>query len=94
MEGSNPSSRPARDEFSNLMSEGFILWRFSSRRFNLWCLAFELPDGYYLVVDDNPEGPQPYLIHERHADAIGVMNRAEALACSLRRCGWTEVDVE
>ena len=89
-------SQPRADnELSSLLSEGLILWRYASTgRSDLWCMVFELPDGYYFVVDDDPEGPRPYLIHERHPDIDGLINRSEDVSGSLRRCGWTEVDVE
>jgi len=92
----NMESQPrADDELSSLLTDGLILWRYASAgRSDLWCMVFELPDGYYFVVDDDPEGPRPYLIHERHPDIDGLINRSEDVSGSLRRCGWTEVDVE
>jgi hypothetical protein len=76
-------------------SDGVILWRFATRgRNDLWGMVFEMPDGFYFVVDDDPEGPRPYLLHERYHDIAGLMDRVEAVSGSLRRCGWTEIDVE
>ena len=49
-------SHPRADnELSSLLSDGLILWRYASAgRNDLWCMVFELPDGYYFVVDDDP----------------------------------------
>jgi hypothetical protein len=89
------SPRVPDGEYPNPIAKGLILWRFSSAgRSDLWCLVFEFPNALYFVIDDDPQGPRPYLIHERHHDIIGVMNRAEDVRGSLLRCGWTEVDVE
>jgi hypothetical protein len=63
-------------------------------RSDLWCLVFEIPNSFYFVVDDDPEGPRPSLLHERHPDIAGVMHRADIVKSSLLRCGWAEVDVE
>ncbi len=91
----NRSSRAPGDEFSSLIADGLILWRFSTPgRFDLWCLVFEFSDGFYLVVDDDPEGPRPYMMRERHPDIVGLINRIDTLKGSLRRNGWVEVDVE
>ena len=96
MEGKESSSSRVPDgESLDPISNGLILWRFSSEgRSDLWFMVFELPEGFYFVVDDDPEGPRPYVIHERHPDIIGLLDRAETLRCSLRRCGWEEIDVE
>jgi len=95
VEEMNGSSQAPRDEFSGPTANGLILWRFSTAgRADLWCLVFELADGFHLVVDEDPEGPRPYLIHERHPDIAGLMNRAEIVKSSLSRCGWVDVDVE
>ncbi len=91
----NRSSRPSRDEFSNLLWDGLILWRLTmTGRCDLWGLAFELAEGLFFVVDDNPEGPHPYKVHEKHRDVVSLVDRAEELKRSLCKCGWAEVDVE
>jgi hypothetical protein len=89
------SSHPSRDEFSSLISEGLILWRLAMPgRSDLWGLAFELPDGLFFVVDDNPEGPRPYKVHERHESVVTLVDRSDELRQSLCKCGWFEVDVD
>ncbi len=91
----NQSSRPSRDEFSNLISDGLVLWRLTmAGRTDLWGLAFELPDGLFFVVDDDPEGPRPYAVHERHPDVTSLVDRSDELKLSLCKCGWTEVETD
>jgi hypothetical protein len=57
-------------------------------------MVFELPNGFYFVVDDNPEGPQPCKVCERHAHIVNVIDRAETLRGSLIESGWIDVDVD
>ncbi len=85
-----------RVEPSDLTSVGLILWHLSSsgQSSDLWCLVFEFSDGFYLVVDDNPEGFEPPRINERQPDIQALVHRAEELKRSLVRCGWTELDDE
>jgi hypothetical protein len=85
-----------RIEPSDLTSVGLILWHLSSRDHSsdLWCLVFEFSDGFYLVVDDNPEGFEPPRINERQRDIQALVHRAEELKRSLVRWGWTELDDE
>ena len=95
MDGLNRSSRAPEDEFCELMLDGLILWRVSTAgQPDLWCFLFELPGGFYFVVDDDPQGTRPYKVHERYPDIVSLVNRAEALKASLLKCGWEEVDVE
>jgi len=95
VEGMNQSSRAPRDEYSGLIADGLILWRLTMPgRSDLWGLAFELLDGLFFVVDDDPDGPRPYPVHECHPDVISLVDRAEELRRSLCKCGWAEVDVE
>jgi hypothetical protein len=61
---------------------------------DLWCLAFEFSDGFYLVLDDNPDGTDPPRLNERQNDIIALVHRADELRRSLLRCGWTEHDVD
>jgi hypothetical protein len=91
----NSSSQPSRNEYSHFVADGLILWRLSmAGRCDLWALAFELPDGLFFVVDDDPEGPRPYTVHEQHADVVSLVDRADDLKRSLSKCGWAEVDVD
>ena len=95
MDGLNKGSRAGRDESPDLLSGGLILWRLSiAGHSDLWCMVFEFPDGFFCVVDDDPEGPRPYTVHEQHPDIVSLVNRAEALKGSLLQCGWAVVDVE
>jgi hypothetical protein len=87
-------SRSFGPDSANPIADGVILWRFSTAgRCDLWGMVFELRDGFHFVVDDDPKGPRPYLIHERYPDLAGLMSRADDLKSSLGRCGWQEVDV-
>ena len=95
MDRLNDRSSPPRDEFSELLAEGLILWRLSTAgQSDLWCLVFEHPDGFCFVLDDDPEGTTPYTMCEQHTDIASLLHRAEALKCSLLEYGWAEVDVE
>jgi hypothetical protein len=70
-----------------------MLWRLAmDGRSDLMGLVFELPDGLYFVVDDDPEGTRPYSVHERHDDVVSLVDRAEELRQSLCKCGWVEMD--
>ena len=83
------------DSLSALLSDGLILWRLSTaERRDLWCFIFERHEGFYLVVDDDPNGTDPYQVHEQHPDIVSVAKRAEALRAFLVKCGWEDVDVE
>jgi hypothetical protein len=94
MDGLNHTGRQPT-EFSELTAGGLILWRLTTAgQPDLWCLAFELPEGLAFVLEDHPEGSQPARITEQHADIVTLVNRAEMLKLSLLRSGWTEVDVE
>jgi hypothetical protein len=89
------SFRTSKDEPSIPTSDGLILWHLSTTgQADLWCLVFEFSDGFYLVLDDNPEGTDPPRLNERQKDITCVVHRAEELKRSLLRCGWTEHDVE
>ncbi len=92
----NGDRSSARDsEPSVLTSDGLILWHLSSPGpSHLWCLVFEFSDGFYLVLDDNPEGTDPPRLNERQNDILALVRRAEELKRSLLECGWTEHDVE
>jgi hypothetical protein len=92
----NRDSPSAREmEPSVLTSDGLILWHLSATsQADLWCLVFEFSDGFYLVLDDNPDGTDPPRLNERQKDIHSLIHRAEELRGSLLRCGWTEHDVE
>ena len=95
MDGLNHTPRRQRTESSELASGGLILWRLSTiGQPDLWCLVFDLPEGFRFVLEDDPEGNQPPRVTERHTDLVSLVNRAEMLKHSLLQCGWTEVDVE
>jgi hypothetical protein len=61
---------------------------------DLWCLVFERLDGFFLVVEDHPEGNEPPRLSERHADVIALVSRSDTLKDAFLRDGWTEVDVD
>ena len=95
MDGLNRSAGAPRGEFAELISDGLILWRLSTAgHSDLWCLVFEHPNGLCFVLDDDPEGTQPYRLREEHHDIVGLENRTEALKGALLQRGWAEVDVE
>ena len=96
MDRMNPGLRGAQDGFSDrLIPDGLILWCLSTPgQSDLWAMVFELEDGLYFVVDDDPEGPHPCKVHEHHADIVTLMDRAETLKGSLLGAGWVDVDVE
>jgi len=95
VDGLNTSSPAGRDELSDLLSGGLILWRLSmAGHSDLWCMVFEFPDGFFFVVDDDPEGPRPYNVHEQHPGIVSLVHRAEGLKGSLLQCGWAVVDVD
>ena len=94
MDGLNRSSKAPRNESPGL-TDGVILWRLSfSGQSELWCLVFELPSGWHLVLDDDPTGTAPYALAELHADIVSLVNRVDILKASLLRCGWEDIDVE
>ena len=83
------------DALSALLSDGLILWRLTTpERRDLWCFIFERTEGFFLVVDDDPNGTDPYQVHEQHPDIVSVAKRADALRAFLVKCGWEDVDVE
>ena len=83
-----------RNDVSGL-TEGVILWHLSfAGQSDLWCLVFEVPAGWYFVLDDDPTGNEPYTLAEHHADIVRLVNRVDSLKASLLRCGWKDIDVE
>ena len=94
MDGLNRSARAPRGEFADLIADGLILWRLSTAgRSDLWCVVFEQTNGLCFVLDDGPEGTQPYKLYGEHHDIVGLVNRTEALRSALLQCGWADVDV-
>ena len=78
-----------------MIADGLILWRLSSAgHSDLWCLLFDLPEGLYFVVDDDPHGMSHYKAHEHHRDIVNLLDRAEAVKRSFLQRGWADVDVE
>jgi hypothetical protein len=95
MDGMNRAPKVVASEFAELTADGVIFWHLSlSGQSDLWCLVFELSDGFYLVLDDDPTGTAAYTLSEQHVDIAGVVNRAERLKGSLLRCGWKDIDAE
>jgi len=87
--------RPIDSEISEVTREGLILWRLTmSGNRDLWCFVFETARGFFLVVEDHPEGTEPALISEHHADVIALVRRSEALKDAFLRSGWADVDVD
>jgi hypothetical protein len=88
------SASAPRDEFCNLIGGGLILWCLSmGGHSDLWCMLFQLPDGFYFVVDDDPLAKKPFHIHERHTDIVTLVDRTEWVKRSLLQRGWAEVDI-
>jgi hypothetical protein len=92
------SSKPPRSiaaEISEVARGGLILWRLTmSEDRDLWCLVFETSIGFFLVVEDHPEGTRPPRLSERHADVIALVSRSDIVKDAFLRDGWTEVDVD
>jgi hypothetical protein len=88
------SSQPWR-ELSRVAENGVVLWRMSNAGHqSLWCLVFDFPDGFHLVLDDDPAGDEPSVVVERHSDIVAVVDRADSWRTGFRKCGWSETDVE
>jgi hypothetical protein len=82
-------------EISEVARDGLILWRLMrSGDRDLWCLVFETSIGFFLEVDDHPEGTEPPCMSERHADVIALVTRTDTLKNAFLQNGWTEVDVD
>jgi len=95
MDISNRSVRARRSEFGELMVSGLILWRLArGGQPDRWCLVFEHPNGLCFVLDDDPQGTQPYKDYGQDADIVSLVNRTDALKAALLQYGWAEVDVE
>jgi len=95
MDESSKTPRPIVSEISEVARDGLILWRLTmSEDCDLWCLVFERSSGFFLVVEDHPEGTEPPRLSERHADVIALASRSDTLKDAFLRDGWTEVDVD
>lgn len=87
--------RSIASEISEVARAGLILWRLTLRGDrDLWCLVFETSIGFFLVVEDHPDGTEPPRITERHADVIALVNRTDSLKDAFLQDGWTEVDID
>ena len=86
---------PIASEISEVARDGLILWRLTtSGDRDLWCLVFETSFGFFLVLEDHPEGTQPPRLSERHLDVIALVSRSDALKDAFLRDGWSDVDVD
>jgi len=94
MDESSKTPKPIVSEISEVARDGLILWRLTSGDRDLWCLVFEAAIGFFLVVEDHPEGTQPPRLSERHEDVIALVSRSDTLKDAFLRDGWTEVDVD
>lgn len=87
--------RPIVSEISEVARHGLILWRLAMRGDrDLWCFVFDTSVGFFLVVEDHPEGTAPPRISERHPDVIALVGRTDALKSAFLQDGWTEIDVD
>jgi hypothetical protein len=95
MDRMNRVPQGVASELTELTADGVIFWHLSfAEQSDLWCLVFELSDGFHLVLDDDPLGTAAYTLSEQHVDIAAVVNRADRLKGSLLHCGWKEIDVE
>ena len=94
MDESSKTPRSIVSEISEVARDGLILWRLTSGDHDLWCLVFETPIGFFLVVEDHPEGTEPPRLSERHADVIALVSRSDALKDGYLQDGWSDVDVD
>ena len=95
MDDSTKTPGPIVSEISEVARDGLILWRLTMRGTrDVWCLVFETSFGFFLVVEDHPEGTQPPRIVERHVDVIALVSRTDGLKDAYLQDGWTEVDVD
>jgi hypothetical protein len=95
MDRMNRVPKAFASELAELTADGVIFWHLTfSGQSDLWCLVFELSDGFHLVLDDDPVGTAAYMLSEQHPDIAAVVTRAERLKGSFLRCGWKDIDVE
>jgi hypothetical protein len=93
MDRLNRSAKAARTEFAELIADGLVLWCLSTAgQANVWCMVFEHPGSFCLVLDSDPEGTEPYKICEEHPDIVRLVHRADTLKSSLLECGWSDID--
>jgi hypothetical protein len=94
MDESSKTPKPIVSEISEVARDGLILWRLTRGDRDLWCLVFDTAIGFFLVVEDHPEGTQPPRLSERHADVIALVSRSDALKDDYLQDGWSDVDVD
>jgi hypothetical protein len=95
MDDPRKTPRSIVSEISEVARDGLILWRLTrSGDRDLWCLVFETSIGFFLVVEDHPEGTEPPCMSERHADVIALVRRSDTLKDAFLRDGWLDADVD
>jgi hypothetical protein len=94
MDDSTKAPWPIASETSEVARDGLILWRLTSGDRDLWCLVFETSIGFFLAVEDHPEGAEPPCISERHADVIALVRRSDTLKDAFLQDGWLDADVD
>jgi hypothetical protein len=95
MDDVNKTPDPIVSEISEVARHGLILWRLAMKEDrDLWCFVFDTSIGFFLVVEDHPEGTAPPRLSERHSDVIALVNRTDALKGAFLQDGWAEVDVD
>ena len=94
MDSVNPVPSSQRAETSQLAAGGLVLWQVATKGKNLWCLVFDLTDGFHIVLDTDPYSKKPVALVEHHDDIVSAVNRATAWKARFVALGWTEVDVE
>ncbi len=95
MDDINKTPGPIVPEISEVARHGLILWRVATKEAqNLWCFVFDTSVGFFLVVEDHPEGTAAPRLSERYFDVIPLVNRADVLKGAFLEAGWAEVDVD
>jgi hypothetical protein len=95
MDESSKMPGPIVSEIAEIARDGLILWRLTmGEDCDLWCLVFETSSGFFLVIEDHPEGTEPPRLSERYADVIALVSRTDILKDGFLREGWTELDVD
>ena len=95
MDSLNPSSSRGSDRTPRVAADGLVLWRvYTPKQESLWCLVFDLSDGFHLVIDSDPFSGHPPTLVEHHPDIIEVVNRAAWWLAYFQQRGCGEVDVD
>lgn len=79
---------------AELAEDGLVLWRVSRGSRNFWCLVFDLPDGFRLVLDSDPMGDEPSALVEHHCDIVALVDRSIFWRVAFLSRGWTENDID